>query len=148
MYRIYEVKSGETLASIANKLNTTAETLATINGLSSNINLIPGTYIVVPNEETSFSRYTIQKNDNIYQIAQMYNTTEANLLKLNGLNANDYIYPGEEIIVPNQNIKFYITEEGDTLNKVINNLKTTADKLNNENSTIYLTADQLVISQK
>lgn len=148
MYKIYEVQDGDTLDSIANQLNITKDVLMTLNGITQNTALNKGTYIVVPNEETAFIRYTVKSGDNMHQIAKTYNTTAQELIKLNGLNQNDYIYPGDEIIVPNKNTSFYITEQGDTLNKVTTTLNTTANNLNNQNKTIYLMSDQLIISQK
>ena len=58
---------------------------------------------------------------------------------------NDYIYPNEEIMVPSANTKFYITEDDDTLNKVIDGLGVNPSTLVKQNKEIYLVPDQLII---
>lgn len=44
--------------------------------------------------------YTVQKNDNLTKIARRYNTTWQVLQKLNALKNPNYIYPGQQLIVP------------------------------------------------
>lgn len=152
MYKIYEVKSGDTLERIANSLGITPEVLATLNGLNVTDNLTPNTYIVVPAGTTignsMFDEYTIQKGDTIYEIARKYNINPTQLAKLNGLKDGEYIYPGDKIYVPKRNTGFYITKEGDTLNYVTNALKISANNLANQNQTIYLLEDQLLVYKK
>lgn len=152
MYTIYEVKSGDTLASVANKLGITTEVLATLNGLNITDVLTPNTYIVVPAGITvgnsMFDIYTIKKGDTIYEVARKYNLNPAQLAKLNGLKEGEYIYPGDEIYVPKNNIGFYVTNDGDTLNYVTNALQISANSLANQNPTIYLLEDQLIVYKK
>lgn len=148
MYEIYNVKSGDTLENLANKLGITPEVLATINGLDVTAQLTPNTNIIVPNNNSFFNKYIIKKGDTIYEIAKMYNIKATDLSKLNGLEEDEYIYPGEEIIVPRPGTSFYITETNDTLNKVANALNTTPNNLANQNRTIYLLEDQLIVYKK
>ena len=152
MYTIYEVKSGDTLASVANKLGITTEVLATLNGLNITDVLTPNTYIVVPAGITvgnsMFDIYTIKKGDTIYEVARKYNLNPAQLAKLNGLKEGEYIYPGDEIYVPKNNIGFYVTNDGDTLNYVTNALQISANSLANQKPTIYLLEDQLIVYKK
>ncbi len=148
MYEIYSVKSGDTLENLANKLGITPEVLAAINGLDVNTPLTPNTNIIVPGGNSFFNKYTIKKGDTIYEIARMYNINPVQLSKLNGLEEDEYIYPGEEIIIPKQGTLFYVTEENDTLNKVANALQTTPNNLANQNGTIYLLEDQLIVYKK
>ena len=95
-----------------------------------------------------FRKYTIQNGDTIYDIARQYDVRPSYLLRLNGLNESDIIYPGETIFVPREDVSFYITGNDDTLNDVIRNLKASASEIANQNSTIYLTNDQLIIYKK
>ena len=148
MYEIYNVKSGDTLENLANKLGITPEVLATINGLDVTAQLTPNTNIIVPNNNSFFNKYTIKKGDTIYEIAKMHNIKATDLSKLNGLEEDEYICPGEEIIVPRPGTSFYITEANDTLNKVANALNTTPNNLANQNRTIYLLEDQLIVYKK
>lgn len=40
----------------------------------------------------------------------------------NGLNVGDYIYPGQEIQLPNKNEKFYVVKKDDTINDLLQKL--------------------------
>ena len=115
MFKIYEVAQGETIDSIANKLNITKETILGLNGLNPNTILNPGSYIVIPGEESVFENYTVKEGDNVYSIAQKYNINYEQLLKLNGLNERDYIYPNQQILVPKSGTIFYVTKDEDTI---------------------------------
>ena len=148
MYRIYEVKSGDTLASVASNLGVSPEVLATLNGLNVSAFLTPGSFIVVPGETTMFDKYVVKKGDTIYAIAQKYNVNPGQLLKLNGLGQNEYIYPDQEILIPKAGTAFYITNNNDTLNDVTQGLKTSADNIARQNRTIYLVPDQLIVYKK
>ena len=145
MFKIYEVGEGETIDSIANKLNISREIITSFNGLSEDAMLQPGMYIVIPGEESVFERYIVQNGDNMYAIAQKYGITTDQLLKLNGIDENEYIYPNQEILVPKENTKFYITNFEDTLKGVTTALGASANELNDQNRTIYLVSDQLIV---
>ena len=147
MYKIYQVANGDTLENIAQRLGISQEILMTLNGLNNN-DLIVGSYIVVPKGENPFDKYIVMKGDNMYAIARNYNINPSELIKLNGLNPNDIIYPGDEILIPKENTGFYITENGDTLTKVSNALNASVAKFSNQNNTIYLVPDQLIVYRK
>lgn len=151
MYTIYQVESGDTLASIANKYGIPMNDLSSINGIMMGTNLSPGDYIVVPkmdNENLYFTRYIIKNGDTIYSIARRYNVDPKYLLRLNGLNENDTIYSGDYIFVPKEGVKFYITGMDNTLGDVTRSLGVTPDELSTQNNTIYLTNDQLFVIRK
>ncbi len=148
MYRIYEVQNGDTLASVASRLGVSPEVLATLNGLNVSAILTPNSYIVVPNGDTLFDKYIVKKGDTIYEIARRINVAPTQLLKLNGLGENEYIYPEQEILIPKSRTSFYVTGDSDTLNGVIRYLKTTADNIAKQNDTIYLVPDQLIVYKK
>ena len=76
------------------------------------------------------------------ELAKKYNTTAKQLQMLNGFDEDEYIYPGESIVVPNENTRFYITEEGESLNKVLNTLGV-PNPLENQN--IHLLPNQLIV---
>ena len=151
MYTIYQVESGDTLASIANKYGIPMNDLSSINGIMMGTNLSPDDYIVVPkmdNENLYFTRYIIKNGDTIYSIARRYNVDPKYLLRLNGLNENDTIYSGDYIFVPKEGVKFYITGMDNTLGDVTRSLGVTPDELATQNNTIYLTNDQLFVIRK
>ena len=148
MYKIYQIEYGDTLDIIANKVNTTVDNLKMINGIDEN-DIMAGNLIIVPNNTSElFTMYTVKKGDTIYNIAAMYNTDPNTLLKLNGLNKDDYIYPGNELTIPNENVDVYITNENDTVVDVLNNLGVDIMTLARENNKIYVLEDQLMVHKK
>ena len=151
MYTIYQVKNGDTLASVASNFGTSVNNLSSLNGIMVGSVLSPGDFIVVPKvqmENPYFMEYTVKKGDNIYEISKFYNVSPSQLLKLNGLNETDIIYPNQKIMIPRRGVSFYITEMDDTLGKVMRELNVSADELARQNGTIYLTNDQLIVYKK
>lgn len=148
MYSIYQIQVGDTLDTIAQKVGTTKQLLLTING-TTDTNLVPGNYIVIPmNVNLPFTTYTIKKGDNIYEIARNYNVDYETLLEINGLDEDDYIYPNQEIIIPNKNFNIYVTRENDSLATVAARLNATQADLIRDNATIYLLPEQLILYRK
>lgn len=152
MYRIYQISDELNLSDVANKFNTTEEQLKTINGLSGNVNLKRGDFIIVPamatNKNENFDIYVVKSNDTLYKIAQNYGINYNELADLNGLDKDEYIYTNQEILVPKRNVEFIITGSRDTLNDVANKLSTTLDDIIKQNQTLYLAPEQLIIYKK
>lgn len=151
MYTIYQVQNGDTLASVASKFGISLDTLSSLNGIMVGSILNPGDYIVVPRMQMDnpyFMEYTVKKGDNIYEIARKYNINPSQLLRLNGLNDTDIIYPNQIIMIPRSGVKFYITKMDDTLNDVTKGLNVSANELAKQNGTIYLVNDQLIVYKK
>lgn len=151
MYTIYEVQNGDTLASVAGKVGIPIDELSKINGIMVGSILTPGEYIVVPNrsnENMYFRRYTIKDGDTIYSISRTIGVDPSFLLRLNGLNENDIIYQGDTIFVPREGVSFYITGIDETLNEIARKMNVSPNDLANQNNTIYLTNDQLIVYKK
>jgi len=94
----YYVKKGDILRKIAEKFNTTVDTILKVNTQISNPNLIyVGQAITIP---AGVSSYVVQKGDTLRIIANKYGTTVDALLSLNPniKNAN-LIYVGQVIRV-------------------------------------------------
>ena len=145
MYKIYQIEYGDTLDTIAKKTNTTIDELISINGFSNNYIPGVGNLIIVPSKDEIFTTYIVKIGDNLYSIARMFNIDPNTLLMINGLNKTDYIYPNQEILVPNDNVVIYITKEGDTVDDVLNNLEVDLDTLVKENNKIFIEEDQLMV---
>lgn len=146
MYEIYKINANDTLSSIANNYNTTEEELIKINGISITSKIEPNNLIITPkNENINYEYYTVKKEDNIYQIANKHDIDYKLLLKMNGLDQDDYIYPNQTILLPRKDKKMYLTKEGDTINTLIENFETNIDNLLKKNNTIYLEEDQIII---
>ena len=149
MYKIYQVEYGDTIDLIAKKTNTTSENIKNINGINNNDDLVVGSLVIVPNSnEKMFENYKVKSGDTIYSISRMYNVNPDTLLILNGLKKNEYIYPNQEIIIPFRGVNVYVTKEGDTINEIISNLGIDANTLNDQNKTIFVMEDQLIVNKK
>ena len=150
MYKIYQVGYGDTMESIADMVGTSVEELIKINGFNGN-KLTMGDLIIVPNKNNTndiFIKYQIKNGDTLYMIAKKYNVDPKTLAILNGLDIDDYIYPNQEIMIPNNNIDIYITKKGDTVDTLLNNFNITVDKLKSDNKDIYLEENQLIIYKR
>ena len=145
MYRVYQVQVNDTLETIANMLNTNIDNLKKINGIKNDVNLMPGSFLIVPVTDDRFAIYSVKKGDTIYSIAQANGLNEDLLLMVNGLNKEDYIYPNQEIIIPSKNYKYYVTKDGDTLASIVNDLKIDYNTILKNNDEIRLEEDQLII---
>lgn len=146
MYKIYKVLKGETLEDIAKKFNTTVTELNRINASDLMNKIKEGDFIVVPMQRGAFfDVYTVKKGDNMYAIAKAYGANETDLLKLNGLDKDDYIYPNEEILVPKKGVHFYITNEGDTMNIAAEKLDVRPGQILLQNENVYLLPEQLLV---
>ncbi len=145
MYKVYQVQSGDSLERISRMFQTTPEMLKKINGITNNMTLIPGTFVIVPiEEENLFDVYTVQKGDNMYAIARTNHVDYEMLLELNGLDADDYIYPEQEILIPKKNVKMYRVKDGDTVTSVTSALNTNYEELSKYNQNIFLMPGQIL----
>lgn len=148
MFEKYTIQNGESLTSIAKKFDTNVNMLLDINNISYEDMLRAGSEIIVPKSKKKyFEYYTIEKGDNLYRIALKYNINPELLSNLNGLMMDDYIYPGQELLIPKSGYSYYITTEGDTLDIVANRFKVSKNKIMTENETIYLMPDQLLVNK-
>lgn len=95
--------------------------------------------------DTYFTYYKIEKGDNLYEISRRYNINPKLLAAINGIGNNEYIYPGQELMIPKSGYSYYITGEGDTLTGVAEAFKTTKENVLRFNKTIYLLPDQLLV---
>lgn len=106
-YINYVVQQGDTLSGIAQKYDITVGALVKENNIQ-NPNLIyPGQVIKIytkvdgnSNQNSSSKIYIVQEGDTLSGIAQKYNTTVNELIKINDIQNPNLIYPGQKIIVP------------------------------------------------
>lgn len=144
MYEIYDIKDGDTLESIAYMYDITVQDIKDINGDVSNFRV--GGNIIVPKKRNAyFDTYSIKKGDSLYAISKEYGLSPSLLAGLNGLNLNDYIYPGDSIMVPKSGVSVYITAQGDTVDSVIRGMNANRDVFLKENDRIYLYPGQLIV---
>ena len=105
--------------------------------------------ILVPNNNQDyFTYYLVEKGDSLYNIGRKYNINPNLLASINGIDINDYIYPNQQLLIPKKNYSYYITAEGDTIDEVVKVFNTNMNKFMDENKTIYLMKDQLLVNKK
>ena len=159
MYSYYVIKKGDTLYSIASRFNTTVGELRNLNNLSPNKILMPGEVITVPvnqdmmgqnnnigNNNDLFTTYTVQRGDNLYSIANKYNTTVNEIKSLNNLTSNN-LSIGQQLRIPTNasgNIT-YTVQKGDNLYSIARKYNTTVNEIKRKNN---LTSNNLSIGQQ
>ena len=89
-----------------------------------------------------------EKGDTIIGIARKYNLDYKQLLDLNGLDKDEYLYVGQQILIPNETTAFWITGDNDTLNDVANKFNLTPMDIIESNENIFLKPDQMLIFRK
>ena len=144
MYDIYTVNNNETVYSIAKKLNINPNLLSSIN--NNIINITPGMTLLIPKKDNEyFNYYKVNQGDTLFNIAKKYNVSVNMLSMLNGLNNEDYIYQNQIIMLPKENVRIYITAEGDTLQNIIKGINADTSKFLMENPNLYLLPEQLIV---
>lgn len=143
MYQIYQIKFNDTKENIASRFNITPEELEIINN---NLVIEPGRYIVVPATTNNYQKYIVQNGDTIYKIASNFNIDPNTLILLNGLNKDDYIYPNEEILIPQEGYGVIITNDNTTLDTIRN--YSDLEEIIRLNTNIYLLPGQTLLYRK
>ena len=120
---IYIVKSGDTLYSIAKKFNVKLDNLKEANNLTSNM-LSLNQKLLIPkiSNKEDYLLYAVKKGDNLYNIANSYNTTVSDIMSLNNLSSNT-LSIGQVLKVPLKEIEntnsteytSYTIKKGDSL---------------------------------
>lgn len=147
MYHIYQVAANDNLEKIASQFQTTVNELKKINGIIGNVELIPNSFLIVPNKEKNqyFETYIVKKGDNMYEIAKKHYVDYKTLLELNGLEEYDYIYPEQEIVIPNKDIKIYKVQQGDSIKTLESITGININEIKTPNNEIYVEKDQIVL---
>lgn len=99
-------------------------------------------------ESPYYKIYEIKKGDTLYKISKEFDVNTKLLSELNGLNIDDYIYPGQMLLVPKKDVSYYITKDGDTLYTVSNIFGVKEADIVNNNKTIYLLPEQMIYYKK
>ena len=150
MYQIYKVEESDTLESIAHKFGISVQKLREINGLGE---IYTGGYLLVPGQTSNqmltnssdlYTVYIVKQGDNVYAIAREYGVPYETLLRINGLNKDDYIYPNQQLLIPKSTSGIYVTKESDTLETLYNMYKNNWTSFLEQNKTIYVVPDQMI----
>ena len=147
----YTVTKGDSLWSIAKKLNTTVNELKETNNLTSNA-LSIGQILIIPskNQSTNSNTYTVVSGDSLYSIANKFNTTVNEIKSLNNLSSNN-LSIGQILKIPTKtnestipNNSTYTVVSGDSLYKIANKFNTTVNEIKSLNN---LSSNNLSIGQ-
>lgn len=95
-------------------------------------------------ESPFYDIYEIKKGDTLYKISKEFNVNTKLLAELNGLELDDYIYPGDSVLIPKKDVSYYITKEGDTLYTISKIFNVSEKDLVDQNKTIYLLPEQMI----
>lgn len=143
----YQVILGDTLYSIAKKLDTTVTEIKKINNLTSDV-LSVGQIIKIPSKIVDVGDtvlYSVKKGDTLYSLAKMFNTTVSYLKKINNLQ-NDNLSVGMLIRVPSglSIVNTYKVVSGDTLYGIAKKFNISIDKIKEANN---LTSNMIGVGQ-
>lgn len=147
-YLIYRVQPGDNLYAIARRYNTTVNDLMSLNNLTSSA-LSIGQEIRVPIEPViepgeNYIDYVVKSGDNLYAIANRYNTTINKIMELNNL-TNNLLSIGQVLKIPvSESPVTYIVKSGDNLYAIANRYNTTVDEIKRKNN---LTSNLLSVGQ-
>lgn len=109
-YDYYTVKSGDTPWLISNKVGISLDTLMDLNSLSENTYIYEGQVLKIPlnpnvvNLITENEYYIVKSGDTPWLISEKLNVSLQTLLVENNLSENTYIYAGQKLKVPSQEI--------------------------------------------
>lgn len=146
---IYIVEKGDTVESIGRKYNIPVIEIVKANNLKAPYTLKEGESLTIPTGLYNiFNYYVVKKGDNLYEIAKNNNISLDILLGVNGLDKDEYIYEGQTILIPKQDVKLYITKTGDTIETVSEFFKAPSADVIYSNNSIYLLPGQLIIYRK
>ncbi len=96
---VYTVRKGDTLSSIAEMFDVTANTIRWANNLKKGGALKVGDQLVIL--PISGIQYTVKKGDTLASIAKKFGGDDEEIMQFNDLDANDGLTTGEIILVPN-----------------------------------------------
>ena len=145
---MYQVKSGDTLYSIANKYNISVNELKTLNNLTNN-NLSIGQLLNVPSGLSLVNSYIVEKGDTLYSIAKKFDISVNKLKEYNNL-TNNLLSVGQKILIPIEDDMTYVVKSGDTLYKIAREYNISVDKLkelNNLTSNILSVGQILIVKE-
>lgn len=95
----YRVKRGDSLWVLAKRYNTTTKKIQEINNLDT-VNLYIGQELKIPaGSSPNLQIYHVQKGDSPFSIAKRHDMPLDRLLRINRLDKNDRIYPGQTLYV-------------------------------------------------
>lgn len=93
--RNYTVQRGDTLASIAQRFNTTLQNLVNLNGIQNINRVLVGQVLRVPAAPPQVSHYTVMPGDTLFRIALRFGVSVNSLQVNNGIVNPNRIFAGQ-----------------------------------------------------
>ena len=137
----YTVQRGDTLSEIAARFGTTVSELVRLNNIADRDLIYPGQVLIIRESGGSTppsgsTTYTVQRNDNLTEIAARFGTTVAELVRLNNISNPNLIYPGQVLIIresggvtPPSGAVTYTVQRNDNLTEIAARFGTTVAEL-------------------
>ena len=138
----YTVQRGDTLSEIAARFGTTVNALVRLNNIADRDLIYPGQVLIIRENGGSVTppsgavTYTVQRNDNLTEIAARFGTTVAELVRLNNIANPNLIYPGQVLIIresggvtPPSGAVTYTVQRNDNLTEIAARFGTTVAEL-------------------
>lgn len=98
---VYEVKSGDTIESVAKIFDVSVNTIMWANNLPSRKITKGDTLIILP---ITGIKHTVKKGDSITTLARKYKADEQDIASYNGIAVDATLLPGDTVIVPDGEI--------------------------------------------
>ncbi|GAW93793.1 peptidoglycan DD-metalloendopeptidase family protein [Calderihabitans maritimus] len=99
--RLYRVKKGDTLWSIAQKYNLDLDLIVALNDLPADATIYAGQYLVLPYEPASV--YVVKPGDTLWDIARIHQVPVDLIVQRNDLGNPELLQVGQEIFIPTLN---------------------------------------------
>jgi membrane-bound lytic murein transglycosylase D len=106
---VYRVRAGETLSSIARRHGMPVSTLARLNNMGAQDNLVKGQRLVIKASARRFRDegavsghrllYTVRSGDTVYSISRQFQVSVTQLKSWNGLNEHHQIKAGQRLVM-------------------------------------------------
>jgi len=115
--RSYRIRRGDTLSHIAQRFGTSIRTLRRVNKLGRRSVLYPGKKLKIPtgrffgseksiaknvNSASGDRKHRVRSGDNLYNIAQKYNSSISSIRKRNQMGRRSLIKAGQTLIIPSR----------------------------------------------
>lgn len=146
--KIYYMKSGDSLTSVARKFGVTVDDLLRANTLKNPNKIYKGTRIIIPESKSvkktpapavKTTTYTVKAGDTLGDIAYNHGTTVSEIIRLNNIKNPNKVAKGTRLTVPAGNRKqsfstTYTVKKGDTLWGIAREHDVALDDLREANS--------------
>lgn len=105
--KIYVVKPGDSIWTIARENGVSTDSIISANGLQNSTKLVVGQTLVIPSTE---SAYRVRPGDSIWSIARKFNVSVESIAELNNISSPYNIYPGLVLRIPEKSKNYGYVE--------------------------------------